>query len=66
MVLRVQYHDGKFDYVSESALTRLILEKEIKQFYRPSEEKWTVVGIDPVRGWGGKYAGPERRQLKRP
>ena len=64
MVLRVQYHDGKFDYVAESALTRLIAEKEIKQFYRPSEEKWITVGFDPTRGLGGNYTGPERRQMQ--
>ena len=62
MILKVQYHDGKFDYVSDSALAKLIHKNAIKRFYRPSEAKWTVVGIDPVRGWGGRYTGPERRQ----
>jgi hypothetical protein len=64
MVLRVQYQDDKFDYVNETTLGRLIFSREIKRFYRPSEEKWITPGLDPVRGAGGPYAGPERRQAQ--
>lgn len=62
MVLRVQYHNDKFDYVNDFALGKLITAKEIKKFYRPSEERWITVGVDAVRGTGGHYTGPERRQ----
>lgn len=62
MVLRVQYYDNKFDYVNEQALGMLINAKGVKRFYRPSEERWITIGIDPIRGVGGDYAGPNRRQ----
>ena len=62
MVLRVQYHNDKFDYVNDLALDRLIITQEIKKFYRPSEEKWVTIGADPTRGTGGHYTGPDRRQ----
>jgi hypothetical protein len=62
MVLRVQYHNDKFDYVNDLALDRLITTQEIKKFYRPSEEKWVAIGTDPTRGIGGHYTGPDRRQ----
>jgi hypothetical protein len=62
MVLRVQYHNDKFDYVNDLALDRLIITQGIKKFYRPSEEKWVTIGADPTRGIGGHYTGPDRRQ----
>jgi hypothetical protein len=61
MVLRVQYHNDKFDYVTETALNTLIVTNGVKKFYRPSEERWITIGIDPIRGMGGPYAGPDRR-----
>lgn len=62
MVLRIQYHNDRFDYVNELALNRLITTQEIKKFYRPSEERWITIGVDAIRGTGGHYTGPERRQ----
>jgi hypothetical protein len=62
MVLRVQYHNDKFDYVNDFALGKLITTNEIKRFYRPSEERWITIGQDTTRGAGGHYAGPDRRQ----
>jgi hypothetical protein len=62
MVLRVQYNNDKFDYVNDFSLGRLITTNEIKKFYRPSEERWIIVGVDAVRGTGGFYTGPDRRQ----
>ncbi|OPY77925.1 MAG: hypothetical protein A4E65_02512 [Syntrophorhabdus sp. PtaU1.Bin153] len=64
MVIRVQYHNDKFDYVNEFTLMKLISMQEIKKFYRPSDEEWVIIGTDPVRGMGGHYAGPERRQVR--
>ena len=62
MVLRVLYNNDKFDYVNDLALDRLITTLEIKKFYRPSEERWITIGIDPTRGRGGYYTGVDRRQ----
>jgi len=62
MVLRVQYHNEKFDYVNDFALGKLITTNEIKRFYRPSEERWINVYRDPIRGLGGDYSGQDRRQ----
>jgi hypothetical protein len=62
MVLQVQYSNNKYDYVNNSILQKLIVTRRIKRFYRPSEEKWVIPGIDPIRGAGGDYEGPDRRQ----
>jgi hypothetical protein len=60
VVVRVMYHDDKHDVVSDSLLQKLIEEKRVKKFYRPSEG-WVTVGRNPVRGRGGAYHGPDRR-----
>jgi len=62
MVLRVQYHNDKFDYMNDFALGKLITMKEIKKYNRPSSDRWVTVCIDSMRGAGGHYAGPERRE----
>ena len=54
-----RYHH---DYVDSSTLDELIKGKEIRWFYRPSEERWVNTYRDPVRGLGGGYSGPDRRQ----
>ncbi len=64
MLLRIQYKNGTYDYVSQRTLDALIKQEEIKQFYRPQEKKWVNINIDSIRGRGsGSYAGMERRQL---
>ncbi|HSR12854.1 MAG TPA: hypothetical protein VLS90_15530, partial [Thermodesulfobacteriota bacterium] len=41
----------------------LISRARIRKFYRPSEKRWVVIGIDPVRsGNSGTYEGIERRR----
>lgn len=62
MVLRVQYQDLNFDYIAPYTLDDLISRKNLQQFYRPSEERWVNVFCDPIRGIGGDYSGPDRRQ----
>ena len=62
MVLHIQYQNNKFDYVNNYILDRLINKRRIKRFFRPSEEKWVILGIDSIRGNGGDYEGQERRQ----
>ena len=62
MLLRVQYQDDRYDYVDSRTLDILIAGREIRRFYRPSEEKWVNIDRDPIRGSGGSYSGPERRE----
>ena len=63
MLLRVQYQDYRYDYVDARTLDRLLAGKGVRQFYRPSEERWVNVYRDPIRGLGGDYSGLDRRQL---
>jgi hypothetical protein len=64
VVLRVQYGDDRFDWVSDFVLDRLLIQNWVKRFYRPSEDRWVRVGVDPVRGVSTDhlYLGPERRR----
>lgn len=60
MLIRVIYHDGRFDFVKPYMLDRLIDEKKLDRFQRKSG--WASVGVDPIRKNGGEdYAGPDRR-----
>jgi hypothetical protein len=61
MLIRVKYHDGKFDLVREFRLDHLIVTKAIHSFERSSG--WVVLGVDPIRRPGTRSAGrvPERR-----
>ena len=66
MVLRVQYANFNYDYVSAAVLDRLIASRGIKKFLRPSEDRWIDIDVGPVRTNGSSYSGPERRQPKAP
>ena len=57
--MQVVYQDNKYGMVKPSLLDELITTRKIKQFLR--SEGWATVGIDPMRGTGGYYSGPERR-----
>ena len=61
MLLRVEYQNEKYDYVSAAALEELITFLGIKQFYRPSEKRWIDVVQGPIRASATDYMGPERR-----
>jgi hypothetical protein len=61
MTLRVQYLDGKYDYVDNRTLDLLIEQDLIRQFYRPSEKRWVDVETDPVRGKVRFYRLEEQR-----
>jgi hypothetical protein len=68
-LIRVVYRDNEygFDYVTSDLLDALITQDEITHFYRPSERRWINIRLDPVRGNGSGYQGPERRgKDKRP
>jgi hypothetical protein len=62
MLLRVHYEDGSHGEVDARTLDRLLFGKTRRQFYRPSEVRWVNVYRDPIRGLGGDYGGPDRRQ----
>ena len=61
MMLHVQYRNNHYDFVNTQTLDRLLAEKEIRKFLRPSEGKWVDVDAGPTRGLGGRYSGPNRR-----
>lgn len=63
ILIKVIYYDNRIDLVRPYALDRLIAAGEIKKFFR--SEGWVKLGVDPVRGYGGKYHGPERRRKNR-
>jgi hypothetical protein len=64
MMLRVQYQNFTYDYVDTQTLDRLLVGKSLRQFYRPSEKSWINVFHDLIRGIGGDYSGPNRRQRR--
>ena len=64
--LWVRYVNGVSDVVNQKLLDELIAGNALKEFYRPSEARWVTLGIDPVRGIGGRYFGPDRRLLNDP
>ena len=59
--LAVKYKNNVEDIVSATTLDQMIASGSINQFYRPSEQRWIVLGIDKIRGMGGTYEGEERR-----
>jgi hypothetical protein len=60
MHIKIMYHDESLDMVAPRHLAELIISQKIKRFLRT--EGWVTVGIDPIRGQGGAYYGPERRK----
>ena len=59
--LWVRYVTGANDVVDQKMLDELIVRNEVVQFYRPSEARWVTLGVDVIRGVGGRYVGPDRR-----
>lgn len=59
MMVLVRYLDGTYDMVMNYHLDKLISDSKIIGFERSN--KWITLGVDPVRGSGGVYSGPERR-----
>ena len=62
MLLHVQYENDHYDYIDAHILDRLLKSENVKRFFRPSEGRWVKVFRDPIRGVGGDYSGPNRRQ----
>ena len=61
--LWVRYANGTSDVVGQKMLDDLLAENRVAQFYRPSESRWITLGIDAIRGHGGRYVGLERRVI---
>ncbi len=59
MNIQVIYFDETPGLVKVERLDELIRTRRIQAFRR--SEGWARVGRDPVRGFGGRYEGPERR-----
>ena len=64
--LWVRYANGVSDVVNQKLLDELITENALKEFYRPSEARWVTLGVDRIRGAGGRYGGPDRRLISVP
>jgi hypothetical protein len=62
MMVYVQFQDKSWDVVDAHTLNKLIASKGLLRFYRRSEERWINVYQDQIRGLGGDYSGPNRRQ----
>ena len=60
-LIRVLYRNGEGGKVDDVTLNELIRSNSIKQFYRPSENRWVDVSGDTVRRGEARYKGPERR-----
>jgi len=59
MNIKVILQDGQEKEVKPFHLDKLISLGMVKAFYRSGE--WVAVGKDRIRGHGGTYTGPERR-----
>jgi hypothetical protein len=64
MILHVQYQDHRYDYVDARTLDKFLAGRGIQRFFRPSEGRWVNVFRDPIRGLGGDYSGPDRRERR--
>ena len=61
-LIQVRYGNGREGSVDDITLNELILSHKIGQFYRPSQEKWINIEIDPVRIRKDRYGGHARRE----
>jgi hypothetical protein len=60
--IAIKYKSNMEDIVSPFMLDTLITFDQIKQFYRPSEERWVTLGVDPIRKAEVTHRVPERRR----
>ncbi len=63
MMLKVIYDNDKHDMVKDYLLDGFIANGKIRKFKR--SDGWVTIGVDLVRGKGGSYSGPERRNMIR-
>ena len=55
-MIRIKYADGDYDCVADFMLETLISSNRIEAFYRRSEDRWVVVGDDPMKAWVSSIA----------
>lgn len=60
MMIRVLYHDGRFDMVKQWTLDLLLEQKKLRSFLRSGG--WVRIGRDPLRSSSASnYHGEDRR-----
>ncbi|TWJ33129.1 GSU3473 family protein [Geobacter argillaceus] len=61
MMVRIIYHDNRYDMVKSTRLDDLISSKAVAKFERSSG--WVTIGVDPIRTPKSRqqYTGQERR-----
>ncbi len=61
MMVRIVYHNNRYDMVKSTRLDELITANMVAKFQRASG--WVTIGVDPIRASrrGAPYTGPERR-----
>ncbi|HME42679.1 MAG TPA: tetratricopeptide repeat protein [Syntrophorhabdales bacterium] len=66
-LIQVLYRNDRGGPVDDITLDQLIRSEKIKSFYRPSEERWVDIFVDPVRGRGPAHGaeGLKRRSADR-
>ena len=60
MRILVKFTDLRSSVVRAEELQELIQSGKVLAFRR-NDDEWVKIGVDPVRGAGGNYKGPERR-----
>ncbi len=60
MLIRVMYHDFRYDLVKSFRLDEFLEEGRISMFRRRSG--WVFVGIDPIRRNKGRHSAPYDRR----
>jgi len=61
-LIQVRYQNNDEGLVDMFTFNKLILEKKIRQFYRPSESRWVGGEYASIRMKATAYGGPERRE----
>ncbi len=65
-LIQVRYRNHREGVVDDVTLNELIISGKIRQFYRPSKDKWVNIDYDSILMKANGYSGPERREfLKR-
>jgi tetratricopeptide (TPR) repeat protein len=61
-LIQVKYRNNREGIVDDVTLNELIASSKIKQFYRPSEDRWVNIDYDSIRMQENGYMGLERRE----
>ena len=61
-LIQVRYQNNDEGIIDDVTLNELIMSNKIRQFYRPSENRWVDLNNDSIRIKANGYMGPERRK----